>query len=363
MGLLNFYETPRVVGNPFQTIVHSEFEINEFVSKHIGQLPIFTSHNSYPTLNGTEPHQINVNKLFLDFDSKKKPENAKLDTIKLLDFCDEHKLAVFPVFSGSKGFHSYIALKPQKYLYGQYLKDCTKAIHFWLKKTLSLRTLDLMCSEPRRLCRMWYTPHVTANNKGGEGVKNGLYCCPLYPEWVRKWNMDEITTYAQSPTLIDYNPTGILYTLEEFIEYFKIDVRAILKESFSAEEDEEGSTVNKITKYTPVTNDFVVKVLPKPCLHNQIVNNPNPPHVARFATVIHFKQLGYSRKWIFDFFQAQNYADNHRKDVCAYQINQIFDHKPDYYPPSCEKLFRGGICVGDKCEKFEAFKRRAHIIC
>jgi len=358
-GLLGFFETPRAVGDPFQKIVYSEQEILEFINPRLGKKPIFISHNSYPTMiNNDEPYQINVRKLFFDFDSKRKPENAQVDLIKLLDFCDKEKLALYTAFSGSKGFHAYLPLKPTTYLYGKFLQDATRAIHLWLKQTLELRTIDIRCAEPKRLCRVWYTPHVTFNPKNGDTSINGLYCCPLYPEWVREWRMEQILEYARQPEMIEYKLKGRLYSIDEFITKFGIDIEKLLR----AEVNSEGNDSRcKIAKYIPVENEFIRYVIPFPCVHNQMVHNPNPPHLARFATVVWLQQLGYTRKWVFDFLQGRNFVDT-KSSVCAYQINQIYDHYPPYKFPSCQKIFEESMCVGKDCPKFNAFAAKAGIV-
>lgn len=357
-GLLRFFETPRAVGDPFQVIVKSEQEIIDFITPRMGKMPIFTSHNSYPTmLDNKEPYQVNVCKLFFDFDSKSKPENAQLDLLKLLNFCDKENIVAYPVFSGSKGFHAYVILRPTVYLFGKHLQDATKAIHIWFRQSLGLRTIDIKCAEPRRLCRVWYTPHVSYNPKNGDKAINGLYCCPLYPDWIREWRMPQILEYAKQPEIIDYHPKGKLYSLDEFITKFNIDIEKMLRTEMS----EDNASRCKIVKYIPVENDFIKSIIPFPCIHNQIVHNPNPPHLARFAAVAWLRQLGYDRKWTFDFLQNRNYIDT-KMSVCAYQINHIYDHYPPYKFPSCRKIFEESMCVGKDCPKFAAFAAKERLV-
>ena len=360
IAVLNFFEAPRAVGDPFQTIAKSEAEIIEFIKDRSGKTPVYVSHNAYVTLNGDEPYQINVRKLFFNFDSKRKPENAQLDAIKLLNFCEQENLPVFPVFSGSKGFHIYLGLKPTIYLYGKFLRDATRAVHIWLYQKLGLRTLDLKCAEPRRLCRVFYTPHVTFNPKAEPGKQvyaNGLYCCPIMPEWLRTWQIDKIKEYARAPHMIDYHPKGELLSLVEFIDKYNIDIEKMLHAEVSTDEGK----YNKITEYIPTSNEFIKSIIPYPCIHNQILNNINPPHLARFAAVVWIQHLGYDRKWAFDFIQSKQYVDRN-DSICAYQINQIYDHYPPYKFPTCNSIFTNGMCVGKVCPRFEAFAKRAKLI-
>jgi hypothetical protein len=358
-AMLNFFEAPRAVGNPIQLIKKSEDEIMNFINVNKGIAPVFISHNSYPTLiqsrkGSDEPYQVNVSKLFLDFDSDRKPENAQLDMMKMIEFCERENLPYLPVFSGSKGFHIYIALKPTVYTYSQFLKDATKAIHLWFKKELELRTIDLKCAEPRRLCRVFYTPHVKIDKATNKLIKNGMYCCPIQPDWVMNWKIDQIMRFATEPKHIDYTPSGDLISLDEFLTRFNINIEETLKLEFS----DENTKHNVIIEYTPVENEYIKEILPLPCIHSQVMHNPNPSHFVRFATATWFAEIGMSRTWTFNFFKDRNYVD-HKDDVCAQQINNIYDTK--YKSPSCMRLFENGLCVGKVCKKFAGFSQRYNI--
>jgi len=345
--ILNFFETPRAMGNPFQKIVHTQKEINEFIESNNGNNPVFTSHNSYPTFQNNEPYQVNINKLFIDLDSKK-PENALIDARKLDQFCIDNNIPNYSAFSGAKGFHIYILLRPQTYIISQYLKDATKSIHIWLKNNLSLRTLDLTAAEPKRLCRVWYTKHSILNKKTGKQTQNDNYCYPLTREQLHTWNIKTIIERSKRPQIIAptrFSNTTSYITIDEFITKFDINTKTIL-------DNQSINFISSIMPYKPVTDEFITKILPRPCIHSQIVHNNNPPHSIRFAAVIQLKQLGYDRKWIFDFFQARNYMDSHNKSTCAYQINHIFDHTPVYKHPTCATLIKDGLCIGQKCKKY-----------
>jgi hypothetical protein len=360
MAMFNFYEVPRAFGTPSQTVVKTEEDLHRLIHTNIGKTPIFISHNSFPAfvknkVGFEEPSQVNVSKIFLDFDSDRKPENAQLDAIKVIDFCESENLPFIVAFSGSKGFHIYIALKPTVYNYGQFLKDATKAIHVWLQQKLGLRTLDLKCAEPRRLCRVFYTPHVKTDKKTGKAYANGMYCCPLEPMWVRDWRMEQIMRFAMSPVKINYKPKGYCITLDDFLTKFDINIEEMLKASVS----ESCSSRNSLVEYIPVNDEYIKSILPLPCIHSQIAHNPNPCHFARFAAACWLHDIGLDRSVAFKFFKARNYVD-HKDDVCATQINNIYDH--GYKFPSCSKLYENSLCVGKACPKFEAFARRSKIV-
>jgi hypothetical protein len=359
MKTFDFFAVPRAIGNPLQHIAKSEKEIFDFIDTNMGKAPIFISHNSYPTFiknknNTDEIYQVSVSKLFLDFDSERKPENAQLDALKVIEFCEKENLPFLVAFSGSKGFHVYIALRQNNYIYGKFLKDATRAIHIWLQKKLELRTIDMQCAEPRRLCRVMYTKHVKRDKKSGSLVANGMYCCPMLPEWIRDWRIDDIMAYARSPSDIVYEPHGDLLTIDEFLTRFGIDIEEMLRSAVAKSGDFKGS----LCEYKPVTDDFIKQILPQPCIHGTIMNNPNPPHMARFAAVTWLNEIRYPKKWIYDFFYARNYIDRDAS-VIAYQINNIVDK--GYKTPTCESLYKEGLCVGDVCPNFNSLVRRLKI--
>lgn len=360
MRLLNFFEVPRSMGNPFQRIVKTEEELLEFIKENDGKEAVFTSHNSYPILENGNPYQINVNKIFIDLDDDRKPENALLDLRTLNKWCINNGLSSVSVFSGSKGFHLYIILKEQKYLHNQYLVDVTKAIHIWLKKHLKLRTLCDASSDPKRLCRVWYTKHAKRDKKTGKTILNGNTCYPLHPDWINKHSMQTIIDNSKNPKPLQPDqifPTHLshgMVTLDGFVDKFKIDVDDIIKSNASECTLE---NINQISKYQEVNDPFIKKIIPKMCMHTQIIHNPNPPHFIRFNVVVQLKKLGYSRKWIFDFIQDRSYVDGDKVDVCAYQINQIFTHSPHYTHATCTTIYRKGFCIGAICPQYSKFGR------
>lgn len=362
MGLLNFFEVPRAMGNPFQKIVKTEEELQQFIKDNNGRNAVFTSHNSYPTLQGGEPYQINVNKIFIDLDDDRKPENALLDLRTLDLWCQENNLPSVSVFSGSKGFHLYIILKETKFVHSQYLKDATKAIHIWIRNQLKLRTLCDASSDPKRLCRVWYTKHAKRDKKTGQTILNGNTCYPLHPDWIHSHSMQTIIDNSKNPKILSpsqaLNPIlcadDNLLTLDDFIDKFKINVEDIIKSNASECTLE---NLNQITEYKEVNDPFIKKIIPKMCMHTQIIHNPNPPHFIRFNTVVQLKKLGYSRKWIFDFIKSRSYIDGDKTDVCAYQINQIFAHNPPYNHATCTTIYRKGFCIGSLCPLYSKFGR------
>jgi DNA primase large subunit len=157
--------------------------------------------------------------------------------------------------------------------------------------------------------------------------------------------------YAKHPIEIDYQPSGNLITIEDFLTRFNINIEEMLK----SEVDVGGNIKrNSITRYVPVKDEFMKEIIPQPCIQSAM-SSQNPPHLARFATVAWLNEIGFDKKWIFDFFYERNYIDRDAS-VIAYQINNIV--AKGYKFPKCKNLFEEGLCVGDVCPNYNNLVRR-----
>ena len=349
--LLDFFEMPRAFGNPIQWIVNTKDELLQHIRDNNGKAPVFISHNSYPTFLDPKQQkvknvlQIKVSKLFFDFDDEKKPENALNDLLKLADWCEMENIPILPVFSGSKGFHAYVLVKPEVYMAEAGVSRITKGINLWLEQKLGFTTMDHKSLDAKRLCRVLFSKHATIDKKTGQMVINGSYCLPLTPEMVRTLNITQIKEYAKEIHVIEYEPTGDLLTLDEILESFEIDIDKVI----GAERKKKTAT---ICDFKPVNDGNLKQLFEEfPCILNQLVNTRNPNHSARVATIIILDDLGYSEEWILEFWRQFNYVD-FDEDRTAYQINQIVTHGYNKY--SCKRLKEEGICISKKrCNEFK----------
>lgn len=351
MGYVNWFEPPRYFGDPFQTRIDSIVDARLYVKERIGKTPLYTTVYPFPTFQEGVPFQVKIDKLFTDMDAVK-PENALLDVRKVSDFLEEKDIPNVQVFSGEKGFHNYILFKPEVYVISDYVSDMLRAINLWLIKELELRTVDLTCAEPRRLCRLWYTPHGKYYKREGTIKMNKKYCYPLSYEQLHNWDISEIIENSLHPTVIKFDPLNTekkkenYMTISEFLKVYDIDVKKIIKE---AKASTQSKTVTHV-KYREVNDSFLKKLIPRPCIHYQLVYNPNPPHIVRFSACLQLKWLGYDPKFVFDFFQDLNFIDKVNTAACAYQINHVF--KKDYKHPSCSTLKKHGLCIGAECTRY-----------
>ena len=362
--VLDFAELPRSIGNPAQNIISKDREDNLYtlLNSYNGTRPCFVSHNSYPVIDrggtikgvhritGTNIHQINHTKIFIDFDDKAKPENAMIDCLKLIDWCEKENIPVYPVFSGGKGFHAYILMKPEVRNANEGLSRQVESIHYWLVQKLNLRTLDLKAKDMTRLCRVPYSKYVTTDKKTGRLVSNGCFCQPISPTQMRSMNMAQVKEWSKKLHRDNYEPKGNRLTLDEFMARFDIDPDEIIIEA--------PTRTATITDFKPVADEELKKLFHNyPCILHQL-NTANPQNEARVGFVIVLQKLGYSEEWILELWkQFRTEFKDFNEDKTRYHIKKTFaaNGGEGYIMYGCSKIKSVGMCIGDdKCKQFKA---------
>ena len=343
MGSLNFLQTPRAFGDPRQFIdpktsnpvVKDKTKlINLIKLNNNGINNCFVSHQRFLSFMDRKPFEIEISKLFFDFDgSQNPPIDAYNDVKKVINLFDNNNIPYLIVYSGMKGFHIYVPLNPTIHINGTYLKTMYRSIMIHLKIKLNLTTIDPSVATPTKLCRVFYTQHP----------KSKRFCCPIKRSLFDK-GLDEVIKYSLLPTKwhSDILKDKKYLTIEEYIDYFKIDLK----------KEENKGIVFAITseKYNNPDNAYLQKLLHFPCLINSILDIDNAVHFARFACCIHLKRIGYDPLWVFNFFKSRQYMDSEYTEVCKYQINNIYGS--DYSFPSCKKFKENGLCVGPTCKYY-----------
>lgn len=351
---LSWEDVPRAIGNPLQYIVHSVEEYRSFVKANNGVGICFTSHNSYPVVgNYSNPLTVKATKIFFDFDSKNKPENALLDLRTLVTWARKNKLPVATAFSGSKGFHAYLLLKPQKFHMNRYYANYLRSFHNRVASDLKLRTADpKIFGDPRRLCRIWYTRYATMIPGTRKQELGEKYCSPLTEEMVMEMNIDDILEYSLEPENVDskmITDGREFHTFTELMKKFKIKSMDFIFDQGP------GLKPNELIQYVSPDNEHVRNLFPLPCMQMQM-SSQNPVHLGRFSGVVHLKKVGFSVRQIYDFFMALGWVDAKKGDMMWYQINHIFHHNPAYRPPTCRSIKQAGFCVGSTCDKYKEDK-------
>jgi len=337
--------------------VNTQERLLKLIRDNDGKRPVFISHNSFPTVMNGQPTSVSVSKTFYDFDHPTDPALALYDARKLVcKMLDEH----FPIaaaYSGSKGFHVYILHKPVTLPLVSETSDLFRAVHVWAQRDLGLRTLDLRAADPRRLCRVWFTRYVKEDKRTGKFDVGDTHCVPLTPKMIMEWDMSRIVDYSKHPVEWVRTPHEVisdseflpsLMTLNEFITHFKIDVGKLLYSNANL-----AIVPQDQLPFDPETDRFLYEILRYPCVYKAMVNASDPPHMARFAAAIAFKNAGLSSKWVFEFFRHRKYVDEANTRELARQLNSIYNHTPAYNHPSCKRLIAEGMCFGSACPRWQ----------
>ena len=332
MNILNFNKMPRFVGNPKQSMIRSQRELNEFIHANNGINTCFTSVYSF----NEEATHVLVDKIFLDLDSEKKPHNALYDAQELSTYCfEEYEIPAYIVYSGSKGYHGYVPFAPE-WMTVEDGVDAIRAVQTNLVNEARLRTADpKIVGDIRRLCRIPITKHV---NRFGQ--VNGRYCMPLDFNMLYEMSHDEIVRRSYAPEKIGWYYTTGLPTITEFIGMFGIDTEVELIQVFAGRE----------VSYRNYDDKFVVGLFPQMCIHNDLLSR-NPRAITRFYVVVFLKEvLGWGINSIIEFFDGLRMIDF---DIAktTYHVNYIYQKYVKV--PACKKLRLEGVCVGKAFPKYQ----------
>ena len=339
-----FLKVPRAFGDPRQYIDPKTsnpivYDKNKLISlikeNNDGNHDVFIGHQRFLSFLERKPFEIEISKLFFDFDGKQNPPiDAFNDLKRVMKFFDDYKIPYLSVYSGMKGFHLYVPLNPTNHINATYLKKMYRSIMDHLKIELKLTTIDPSVATPTKLCRVFYTKHP----------KSKRYCYPLSRSLIDQ-GLDQIIKYSLNPKRLQ--PYDILQdkeylTIEEYINFFNIDLK-----------DDKKGIVFAITneKYDNPNNTYLRELLIYPCLINSILDINNATHFSRFAVTIHLKRIGCSPLWVYNFFLQRNYMDVEHTETCKYQINNIFGQ--EYTFPSCKKFKENGMCIGPTCKYYK----------
>lgn len=294
---------------------------------------------------------INMNHIFFDLDSENDLNSTLLDIRKLQKFCVDNRLNYLCNFTGGKGFQFFIHLKPQIYKFNiengsrENLEKYFRVIILWLEDRLELKTVDHNSIEPKKLSRITTTRHV---NRKGEVSET--YCFTLTDEMFH-WSIEKIKQYSlNKPNIINEKlKYKNKYTLIDFIKYFKINIKEIIKN-------------HKYVDYKPINIDNEVFVLLDeicsnyPCVIYHLKTSHNPLHKVRIAFCLLCKQRGIHPNELNDIWvkvgNIIGYEDINDYDYRMEQINSIYDNGRYIKPPTCSTLSCYGICIKENCKKW-----------
>ena len=310
-----FTETPRWFGFPLQHYIRSKASLLNILETVNGTNPCFISVLVFP-----EPSKYIFDRLVFDLDSKRGLKEPYKDASKLKDFCTKLNLPCTIIFSGRKGFHFYIHLKPSSVSPVR-----LEAAHEGLTENLDLKTADRhLFGDLRRVMRMPTTVYIDS-----EGKKNGRYCRYLTDEDFDKGIMS-IKKISKEPGIFPEKPeVNMLFS--EFVEH----IDNYWKYVFTAENGNGTMEFDVDRDKENIRTFYAIAPL---CLRKHI-GDTNPKHIIRFETSCWLKLVGYNNISIYDFYEKQHWNDWNRQ-ITRYQVR-----RGKVRPPKCNRI---RSIIGDK---------------
>lgn len=298
---------PRRVGIP-SFIIDSELRFFEYISKYNG-----TPMGCHTSIYDCSSHPI-IDKLVFDFDGGRRGEKLRdaFDEVRnFVDMLKRNKYSYIPVFSGRKGFHVYVMLKPSE-LSVETAKPLLKFAH------------ENLAGEYRYVDRHKFG--VVNSMIRIPNTLNGKLYCTYLPLHFDELSIGEILRYATTPHIVEYKFNGSRYPL-------LTDIAEI-----TLQEIHEGKRLEKLDSNHPkIPSVRLLRHLIRPCVFEEITKNPEPTHIARVSLVAELSHLGYTQREIFEIIRRLNWSD-FDPEFTMYQIRNIVEK--DLLPPSCNKLRR-----------------------
>lgn len=246
-----------------------------------------------------------VDKIFFDLDSNNL-EDAYRDAVELFERLKSYKLTPVALFSGRKGFHIYVPLKPFKSNI-----ETIKVVVKDFQETFSdgLKTVDRrVIGDVRRMVRYPNTLNVAGKR----------YCVPLPSGW-QEWDVEKIVDYSLEPRNIEFN-----------VDF--VDVERIVDVDYH-----QPINLPKIDlkPWNLPHGAKIALMLLRPCVANVLLSDSEPPHVVRLDMVSELMWLGWSEEQVVTAIKQLAWKD-FNESVTRYQVSHIFRKR--YLPPSCSKL-------------------------
>jgi len=325
------------LGNP-RTIITNNLPL-PLLRQWNGHNPIFISHNTYPSYSiidsKVQPSSITLRRIFFDFDHLTKPENAFADAKRLSSYLAEYNISHIVHYSGSKGFHVFIQLKPVTYKLTikseTALKNKVAKLQLYFRDVLHLKTLDYhIVGDVKRLVRVPYLYHQASKR------------IP-FPTNVLQYNdISSILEQSVKPKFSSY-ASGQRFSLPELYHHLNINSYQVKQKSIPLQ-------------YTTTSKDETVKnytlqlMASKPCILNALTSN-NPSHYARVQACLFAKENGISMQSFLNIWdelaKTYHYVDYYNTQYRLSQIRNIYENPRYVHEASCGTINnRTYLCLG-----------------
>jgi len=334
-----FYPFFRRVGNPYQKLIHNIREFKQFLMENNGIRDCFIAvYDNYKT----------IDKLFFDLDIL----DIKL-AYKFYKYLTDQGLSVIPVFSGKKGFHFYVLLKPMRFKSiddaiatirqvsytlidesGMYIKQKSNDGEEYKVSLLDSRIIG----DINRLTRVPNTLRPP---------ENLTYCTYLPPDF-SDMSLEDLICYSKSPHYMnnEYNikrryKLTDLPTTDAIYDYHQ----GLYSNTACSSYNSSILFTSNLDKIDKSIKKFL-KLLLRPCLYYYITTE-EPPHDIRTATVCELRTLEFGIEDIVAIFSRLKWCDWDESKT-RYHVIRIVQKGLKRY--SCRTLRELGFCFDD-CDR------------
>ena len=350
----DLFRFPRM-GGPHQIVLPNFDFFYKWFNNINGRNMVFTSHNAIAEFVGNNILSNIVSKIFLDMDTDKgsTPDEVLNEVKKCVEFLKDNKISYAVTSSGGVGaYHIYIFLKPKIYAIDNELASLTRAVSLYLVHELNLKSVNMVCAEPKRLLRVPFSQYVTITETGL--TNKNTYCTPLQYETIPSLTNNEVESLKKvCEYKSDYRHNLKYLTLKEFANNFKINPY-----EFNQIEPSEFADMHEISQSD--VGDVLQLIFPQACIRNNLTTH-NPRHITRVALAAQLRQLGWDFSKAVAFIdkveEEYKWVDRSNVNERMYHIKHIWQKEPPYNVPKCMRLMSEGLCVGQACMFFNDFQK------
>lgn len=255
-----------------------------------------------------------IDKILFEFDASKAKLHLVLEEVSdLVEQFKKSKLPYIPVFSGGKGFHVYLILKPVE-IDSEIAKAVIRQVQYKFASDGSDGSKIIYTFLDRQKIGVVRTQIRVPN------TLNGSLFCTYLPQHFNELSISEIIELASRPRCYVYDCETNKSVLD--IADYHVEINTISCDPPVIE----APTVPRLCDLVDII---------RPCVYREIVENKNPPHAVRLTFVSELMWLGHTQEQIYNLCKQIGWSD-FNSNKTRYHIDYIF--KCRLFPYSCRKL-------------------------
>lgn len=315
MFKLLYNNYPRQVGFPFRVNCRNELEFKRYIKQANGSKRIFASVYNYHTLGDKPYENINLSRVFFDFDN----ETAYTSVIRCVRYLLDNDLRFIVCFSGA-GYHVYLFTTNYSHL--KDIKQTLTNIHNHFSNMLDLDLDEAVVGD---ICRLAGIPNTF-------NTKRGKFVIPLTIE-----DLERGEEYIKE--LANH-------------QVFKLKVYGTKLLDASTFDRPSTSNTIKDSVYEDVALDDIICIDGAPPCISMMLTNGDKIEVGwknRFLIIVYYKDRGYAKNQVEELlikYLTNPYNGTTEGLHCIknkHQVEELFKQSK-YVFPSCESIKKNNGC-------------------